>query len=230
VRVNSFLDSNSCEAVLAAIDDSLLGRYDPSNYESVAYRFGPTLNEHRQEGILRVDYWEKAEEARRVWRSQLGHTQIRKDCVKMLSYAWPGIIEPATVSGRELFWGLIREINQGTLIHWDEVTREYPHGLFDHQPSDQLALNVFLSVTANGGETLIWRKRWHPADEAYRVGYGYRPEVLGNEVPLSIKVDKGDAILFDPRNYHAVNKGEYGRRIAFASFIGISNNRLMLWS
>jgi hypothetical protein len=230
LRVPSFIDPHTSEAVLTAIGDSLLERYDPENYESAAYRFGPTLNEHRQDGTIRSSYWDRAEEARATWNERLKHAQLREECLDKLSSAWDGLVEPATVSGLALFWGIIREISNGTLVHWDDVTLEFPDGIFDRPPTAQLALNVFLSVSTEGGETLIWPRQWSPSDEAYRVGFGYRSAVMGNQRALSIKASSEDAILFNPSNYHAVNRGWGGRRIAFAAFVGVCDDRLVLWS
>lgn len=229
VLVHDFFPYQLCEDAAAWMEDLALERYDDVQYQSEAYRLGPTLNENRSAAGLRADYWEKATATLAVWSRSPKPPPIRQRLLERLS-ALHELVSPATVNGRELYWGIVREISKGTLAHWDDILREFPDGLLDDPPSHQLALNVFLTVPQQGGETLIWQHRWQERDEQYRVGFGYRDDVVGTEIPLKIVPRTVDLLIFNPRRFHAVRSSSGGRRIAVATFIGLNDRRLMLWS
>lgn len=229
VVVPDFVPMWSCQETMVWLSGIEMGRYDSERYESDAYRLGPTLNEHRAGGCLSPDYWATAEAVRDMWALRSSPSSIRRIVADRLA-SLAGVVRPATTGGRELFWGIIREISKGTLIHWDDVRREFPPLFLDDPPVEQLALNIFLSVPENGGETLIWRHRWHERDERHRIGFGYRDDVVGSEVPLRVTPRAGDGVIFDSRRYHGVRTGRGGRRIAFATFLGTGDDRITLWS
>ena len=129
-----------------------------------------------------------------------------------------------------MYWGIIREMNKGTLIHWDDISLEFPQRPFDTPTGSQLALNVFASAPLSGGSLTVWDQRWNPADEEHRLGFGYESAVIQSDVRVSVNPAAGDAILFDPRNYHTVTSGTEGRRISFSTFMGVSDTTLWLWS
>lgn len=231
VRVPRFLEPRLCQETIDSFPTYLYGQYDPDYYHSVAYRFGPTLNEYRGAEGLRSVYWEQARRARSVAEAHNALTVVRAATFDRLQHAWPGGVRPATATGRELFWGIVREINDGALVHWDDVTREHSPDLLDVSPVTQLALNVFLSFPNQGGETLVWRRQWSQADEVHRTGFGYSRVLVEGDPCTAVRARVGDAVIFNSRNYHAVEPSGGGRRVAFASFLGIDSiDDLLLWS
>jgi ectoine hydroxylase-related dioxygenase (phytanoyl-CoA dioxygenase family) len=145
--------------------------------------------------------------------------------------AWGAAVSPATIGGRPVFGGTLREINAGALIHYDDINREFPHGLFDQDTVCQLAFNVWVAVPETGGSTTVWRHRWEPANEHHREAYGYRPEAVEHCQQVTVAPQLGDALLFNPANYHAVAPNPGGRRIAFAFFLALTTTgQLIAWS
>ncbi|MEU1628857.1 hypothetical protein ABZ746_26805 [Streptomyces sp. NPDC020096] len=144
-------------------------------------RFGPALNDFRHpDGSLDADrYWRAAEAARVAWQE----AGLRPDPVAVAlarwGVAWGAAVVPATIDGRAVFDGTLREINAGALVHFDDVNREFPQGVFDQHITAQLAFNVWVAVPEQGGVTSVWRRRWHAGDEAHRDAYGYTPTVSG---------------------------------------------------
>lgn len=59
----------------------------------------------------------------------------------------------ATLHGRPVFGGTIREINNGAPMHCDEVVPESPGAVFEQRVIAQLAFNVWAAVPHAGGET-----------------------------------------------------------------------------
>ncbi|MFF3327628.1 hypothetical protein [Streptomyces sp. NPDC002889] len=73
--------------------------------------------------------------------------------------------------------------------------------------------------------------RWEPADEQYREAYGYRPETVEHCQRVSLAPGLGDALLFNPENFHSVEPNPGGRRIAFAFFLALTTTgQLIAWS
>ncbi|MFJ8695606.1 2OG-Fe(II)-dependent halogenase WelO5 family protein [Streptomyces roseolilacinus] len=234
VRVPGFLDPAGCRAVTGALDRLPTARYDPGRVPTPVLRFGPALNDYRLPGggLDAARYWPDVDDARATW----GRAAIRPDPVAhalaLLGAAWGAAVVPATVGGRAAFGGTVREIDAGLLMHYDDVNREFPGGLFDQDVVAQLAFNLYVSVASGGGATTVWRHRWEPADEGHRDAYGYRPAAVEGRQRVELPPHPGDALLFDPAHFHAVqpNRGP-GRRIAFAFFLGVTTGgRLVVWS
>ncbi|WP_320777976.1 hypothetical protein [Streptomyces sp. CRN 30] len=208
-----------------------LSRYSEERYPIPAFRLGPVLNEYNEAGSVGEKYWPDAQEATEHSReSPIGAT--RAYCVEQLAQSWTDTAESARSHGRELFWGIVREINEGTLTHWDDISREFDAHVFDDRPIVQLAFNLFLSMPSAGGETWIWRRRWQPSDENHRERFGYRKNsITAGAQRVVVSPTAGDAVLFDPRNYHVVRPSSGGRRLTVSFFIGITaRGRLILWS
>ena len=231
--VAATIASAAPRAALAALDRLPTADYDPARVPTRIVRFGPALNDYRdQDGRLDTEqYWGDAEAARAAWhRAGLRPDPIAVSMARLGS-AWGAAVTPATIAGRPVFGGTLREINAGALIHYDDVNREYPTGLFDQDVVAQLAFNVWVSVSATGGATTVWRHRWEPADEQHRQAYGYLPEAVERCQQVSLTPQRGDGLLFNPANFHAVEPNPTGRRIAFAYFLGLTTTgQLIAWS
>lgn len=232
VRVPNFLDGLTCQAALTALDRLPTADYDPARVPTPIVRFGPALNDYREpDGTLDADrYWRDAEAARADWQ----HAGIRPDPIAVslarLGTAWGAAVAPATIGGRPVFGGTLREINAGALIHYDAVSRELPD-LFDQGVVAQLAFNTWVAVPEIGGATTVWRRRWEPADEQHRYSYGYQAETVEHCQHVSLTPELGDALIFNPANFHAVEPNPGGRRIAFAFFLALTTTgQLIAWS
>lgn len=234
VRVPGFLGPDRCRAVTGALDRLPTAPYDPGRVPTRVLRFGPALNDHRLPGGgLDADrYWAEADAARAAWERAAIRPDPVAHALDRLGEAWGAPVEPATIGGRAAFGGTAREINAGLLMHYDDINREFPDGLFDQDVIAQLAFNLYVSVASGGGATTVWRHRWGPADEEHRDAYGYRPGAVEGCQYVELSPHLGDGLLFDPAHFHAVepNRGA-GRRVAFAFFVGLtSGGRLVVWS
>jgi len=232
VRVPSFLDTASCTSALATLDRLPTADYDAARVPTPILRFGPALNDYRTSGRLDARrYWEDAEAARAAWQ----RAGMRPDPITLslarLGGAWGAAVTPATIEGRPVFGGTLREINAGALIHYDDINREFPSGLFDQEVLAQLAFNVWAAAPDAGGATTVWRHRWEPADEQHRTAYGYAAAAVKPCQQVTLTPRLGDALLFNPSNFHAVEPNHEGRRIAFAFFLGLTTTgQLITWS
>jgi hypothetical protein len=231
VRVRSFFSAEECTVIAEALKTVPLGSYDEELVQPRIAKLGPTAYDYYGDGGLRSEYWAEADQATRARSMLLDGQDPLHLAVERLQKGWTGEVVPATVGGRPLFAGLIREINDGTRMHFDDIAREMP-GALDDIPIAQLAFNCHLTMPPTGGDTQVYRRRWSPEDEDHRDGYGY-DHTLTQDVPsVKVRAEVGDAVLFDPRNYHTVYAtGGTGRRITLSFFIGLmSSGILTVWS
>ncbi|KAA5832829.1 phytanoyl-CoA dioxygenase family protein [Saccharopolyspora hirsuta] len=233
VRVPGFLDAQTCRTALRVLDRLPTGEYDPDRVATPIVRFGPALNDYRDDaGALDAQrYWHDAEAARALWH----RAGVRPDPIAIslarLGEVWGAAVSPAAIGGRAVFGGTVREINTGALIHYDDLNREFPTGLFDQEIVAQLAFNAWVAVPEEGGATTVWRHRWEPADEEHRDAYGYGPETVAHCQRVSLRPEIGDGLLFNPAHFHAVEPNAGGRRVAFAFFLGLTTTgQLIAWS
>lgn len=234
LQIKNFVPADLCRAAMAKIADPgfPMDRYDKARVDPPIARFGPVLNEYKDGGDLRSQYWDDMTLARGVWRTWMHGADPLSFSTSRLAAAWRKQLRPARISGRELFAGAIREINDGALIHFDDVRREYGQDVFDEGvPVVQLAFNVWISAPLQGGRTHIYRHQWNPEDGAFRSGYGYHRKVIDGEQEIVLSVDLGDALLFDPRYFHSVESSTQGRRVAVTFFLGLTTQgELIIWS
>ncbi|MEH1167206.1 hypothetical protein V6V47_17660 [Micromonospora sp. CPCC 205539] len=232
VRVPGLLSAARCHAITAALAAAPMDRYDESRVFPLVAKFGPAINDHRDAGELREDYWDAARAAEKSWVS-LGLSDVPRElCLAAFRAAWPDV-EPGRRQRQVMHVGIVREINDGLQMHFDDAVREYAGQLLDANVVAQLAFNIYIRVPPTGGETVLWRRRWQPDDEDLRIpgGYGYRESAAAGIQSLTLRPTLGEGFLFDPRNYHTVRPATDGRRISIGCFVGLTDDgRLALWS
>jgi 2OG-Fe(II) oxygenase superfamily len=228
IQIPGALQGQLCAKALAQVPREALAAYNTDYYPTPAYRFGPIANEHRVDGALAEAYWPQAAMARERCSGLLDLEIAR---AKLLEVLTVGDVPacPATLGSSELYWGIVREINDGALPHWDDISRELPASQLDDPPDAQLALNLFLSAPEHGGETLVWHRAWVPSDEEHRQGFGYDVAMLGEQASVALKPRTGDAIIINSCAYHSVLPCE-GRRTTLSCFAGVTDAGLRVWS
>ncbi|QLH25618.1 2OG-Fe(II) oxygenase [Streptomyces sp. Rer75] len=231
LHVRNFFTEQECRQVVAALAEDRMGQYDAAVVGLRIKKLGPAVFDFYNDGSVADAYWEQAKEAEQQRTRLLAGSDPYRLALDRLDAAWHGGATAATVGGRPLFAGMIREMGEGAGLHFDEVERELP-GALDETPLCQLAFNCYLSLPESGGEVTVYRRRWRPADEDHRDGYWYQPHLVADEPRVTVSPCCGDAVFFDPRNYHRVHANEGGgRRVTLSFFIGVSSTgNLLLWS
>ncbi|MEU7381232.1 MULTISPECIES: proline hydroxylase [unclassified Streptomyces] len=232
VRVPDFMPRTQCEEILRALENSPFESYGRQRVQPPVMRFGVGVSDHRRNGSVADSYWPAVEAGRKAWRGLgLPYDPFAR-CREILGADWPGAVAVGRRGGRELAPGVAREPNQGFQVHFDEALREFEDDLLDSPLVAQFAFNLYLSVPDGGGETVLWRHRWHPGDESFRLpeSYGYSEAVVGDAESVEIRPVIGDALLLDPRNFHAVRPSTGARRIALGFSMGLSvTGNLLTW-
>ncbi|MFI2027752.1 2OG-Fe(II)-dependent halogenase WelO5 family protein [Streptomyces buecherae] len=231
LRVETFFSMDECSSIMTALQSCEMGSYDEQVVRPRIAKLGPAVYDFYLEGALSDAYWEHAAESTETRRRLLDGRDPLQRAWDLIGAAWGSAVRPATVGQKPLFAGMIREINNGARMHFDEVVRELP-GTFDETPVCQLAFNCHLEMPAQGGEAVVFRRRWNPEDEQHRDGYGYSRSLVENSPRVSVRAETGDAVLFDPRNYHRVEpNAAAGRRATLSFFLGVmADGTLTAWS
>ncbi|MER5210245.1 proline hydroxylase [Streptomyces sp. NPDC002838] len=232
VRVPEFVPRAVCEEILHALESAPFDSYGRQRVQPPVMRFGVGVSDHRAKGAVADEYWPAVEAGRRAWQGLgLPYDPFEK-CREALAVDWPGTVAVGRRGGREMAPGVAREPNDGFQVHFDDALREFEGDLLDAPLVAQFAFNLYLSVPEVGGETVIWRHRWHPRDEAFRLprSYGYAEAVVSDAESVEIKPAVAEALLLDPRNFHAVRAGRGARRIALGFSMGLTaTGELLTW-
>jgi hypothetical protein len=234
IMICKFLPAALCRNAVSRLNDGdlALDTYDPRRVNPPIARFGPVINDFNRGGHLRSEYWARASIDSARWQAAMDGCDPVASSISTLTGSWGSPVLPARIDGRPLFAGAVREINEGALVHFDDVRREFGPNLFDEgTPVVQLAFNAWISVPAMGGKTRIWRRQWNPTDSVLRDGYGYDVKSVVGKQMIELSPALGDAIIFSPRNFHSVSPSECGRRIAVTFFMSLSCcGDLVIWS
>ena len=157
VHHKGFLSPQLLGTLRLLVDDMPLTSVDQNRVYPPVLRFGPTLNDFATDGRLDSGYWEATSRARGEWAAARLPCDPFEICLAKIGEVWGSRPEAMRIGGRPLLAGTIRKSAGGLRVHFDDVAREFPDGVFDQTIISQIALNVYLSVPPVGGETTIWR-------------------------------------------------------------------------
>jgi L-gamma-glutamyl-L-propargylglycine hydroxylase len=232
VKVRNFFHRGECATIMKNLETCTMGSYDEQLVRPRIPKLGPAAFDYYQTGGLNRSYWEHAAQSSAVRSSLLNDADPLGRAMSRIAKAWGSSVRPLTSNGHPMFAGMIREMTNGAGIHFDELVREFP-GAPDEIPVAQLAFNCHLTMPEAGGELHIFRRRWKPEDEPSRGdSYWYPEDIFLGDRYISVLAEIGDAVFFDPRNYHRIlpRRGK-GRRVTFSFFLGLSGSGdLLVWS
>ncbi|MEU8774256.1 proline hydroxylase [Streptomyces sp. NPDC048606] len=233
VRVPDFLSPERCREVLDALRGREFDSYGQARVDPPVMRFGVGVSDHMADGGVADSYWKALEGHHEAWRGLGLSFDPFRFAREALAAHWPAGAAIGRRGGRELGAGVAREPNQGFQVHFDDALREYTGDLLDVPLVGQFAFNLYLSVPPSGGETVLWRHRWQPEDEAYRLpaSYGYDEAVVRGAESFELSPRVGEALLIDPRYFHAVRPSRGDRRIALGFAVGLgTSGQLLTWA
>ncbi|MCX4672342.1 proline hydroxylase [Streptomyces sp. NBC_01381] len=221
-----------CEQTLRALESREFDSYGSKRVDPPVLRYGIGVSDHRRNGKVAGSYWDALEAHRQAWPALGLPFDPYKECRDALGTDWPRGVVVGHHDGREMGPGVAREPNQGFQVHFDDALREFSGDLLDAPLVAQFAFNLYLSVPKSGGEMVLWRHLWCPTDEAFRLphSYGYDKAVVGDAESIELKPEVGEAILINPRYYHAVRPSRGSRRIALGFAVAMSDiGELLTW-
>lgn len=114
-----------------------------------------------------------------------------------------------------------------TPLHNDNIMRD--------MAGDVLALNALTSHYScvvcvqecdEGGHLELYRRIWKPDDERHKIpgGFGYETAVVDGAESLRFKPEAGDVYLFDPTQYHAIERVSGRERVTMGFFFGFRDS------
>ncbi len=232
IQVPDFVPSWFCERTLAALETVSFDSYDPDRVYPRVMRFGTGVSDHNVGGRIAESYWSALDLSLKALTELALPFDPFSVCREALAEQWPGGVAVGTHGGRAVGSGVVREPNGGFQVHFDDALREFGGKLLDANLVAQFAFNCYLSVPERGGETVVWRHTWEPADEAHRLphSYGYGETVIGDAESFELTPQVGMAMLFNPRHFHAVRPSHGARRIALGFAMGLADTgELFVW-
>lgn len=236
------LNSRYDEYLAASLSDKILTQMEVGYYDNaprigrIGMAFFESINSHEKRDF----YYENASK----WNDNL-----RDACFPLMSpisfllseldNQWAPGAKLASFKGNKMFSGLARIFKDGSSAepHQDIFLRDAPELYPDFPIDEQLAFNIYLDVPEKGGEIELWN--WKATDEDFTryqnknpdLAYGMDRSKL-KEPDLVYKPKKGDVLIFNPRNVHAVAPSFGTKRLTISTFIGYSgvDKELVLWS
>lgn len=157
-----------------------------------------------------------------------------------LDEIWESGANLETLYGKKCFVGVCRilESTDDTteiLPHIDRLVRDSPDSFQAISLIDQLAFNVFMSVSTLGGELNIWLNTPTIANYENEINktssYHVIKEALGlPDIVISPQI--GDLIIFSTHCYHAVKPIKGPNRVSIGSFVGFRGHSqpLTFWT
>jgi hypothetical protein len=230
LHLQGLISPARCAEIMELADRLQFDTYDEKRIYPPVTKFGPSAYDYYLNGAFSPDYWEQAEQSDRLWRQIAGDDDPVESILDRFRVALGTEVSRAQVGGRPLFAGMLREFSDGGRMHFDELAREFP-GILDDEPIVQFGFNCHLSVPSSGGELTVYRRRWRPDDDRFRIGYGWDEKIAEREPAATTRALVGDGVLFDSRNYHSIAPCGPGRRVTLSFFVGVTlAGRVVVWS
>ncbi|HEX3155298.1 MAG TPA: hypothetical protein VHV32_11765 [Candidatus Angelobacter sp.] len=231
ICLRNFLTPRECRELTARIKEIEFTEYQ--NVSPPIERFGITVFEY--------DSLEKAEYFKAVKWADRNTARITDGIVNPLDrvVGWLTSLMPDVSIGRAFedgygyyFAGLLRRIEEGTLVHVDFAPAEHPHWSVA-RVVNQMAWNIYLSVPgAAPGYVSVWQKQWKKEDDVYKLpgSYGYDSKVIKGIPAAQIVPESGMLMMINSRNFHQVLPSS-GMRLAMSAALGATaDNKILLWS
>ncbi len=229
IRIPNFATPEECERLVEEASKRGFSAY--RNVEPQINKLGITVFEYN--AISKARYFEEARAAQDVLGDIFQHSF---DPIGRLM----SLIEARTAyaariaraeNGDDYFAGLVRRIENGTLIHVDFAPAEQ-EGWCVGKVTHQLAWNLYLRTSEKGGgKTHVYQRQWNPEHERYKDGsYGYDPVVVHGSEKATFEPRPGEVVLFNTRNFHYVDPTSE-ERVTVTSALGrMSERELVFWS
>jgi hypothetical protein len=119
--------------------------------------------------------------------------------------------------------------NVDTPLHNDFIMRDgVGHDVVLKDLRHQLSCVICLQGPGEGGELSVYRKRWGPEDERFKIpgGLGYDSGVVEGKACHRLRPKTGDVYLLNPTYYHAVERVAGRERITLGFFFGFFDDAL----
>lgn len=153
-----------------------------------------------------------------------------------LDEVWPAGAHVAVMGGRKMFVGLARTFGEGSDAepHQDVFWWDAPESAEAHSVQSQVAMNVYLTMPASGGELTLWAVSYDRQEyNRLRIeqSYGLKRAQLPTPI-VTIRPRVGELILFNATKVHAVEEIKKGTRVTWSCFVGYQGDKspLVLWS
>ncbi len=249
IRVSGYMPRELCTTLSEQLLDRGQQRFQRYTFaqQLAVSKVGINFGEACLTPEIKERYFESARSADDLIRDMFSPFLSPLDKLRIdLDRIWPGGAMIASMHGRRMLSGFVRNTEVGGSIphHQDDLIEEYPHA--DWKPQRELVSNVFLSVPVDGdgGEFEIYdyspdyvdtahetynREQSDPETSTY-LAEDQQSEVRSRS-SIMIKPHAGDLIIFVGKYVHRVHTVKSGKRLSTCFHIGYINKQqpLQCW-
>ncbi len=230
IRISAFATPKECKSVISAAE-AHTGFNFYRNVEPRIDRIGNTVFEYNS--ISADSYFANSVEAARLQERIFADSfdAVARMMQRLHRHAGMPARRATRASGTPYYAGLIRRIEQGTLLHIDFAPAEQRDWDVANVEC-QLAWNLYLRTSdKDEGRTHVYERQWQPTDDAHREGsYGYAWHLVEGSRKANFLPCVGEVVIFNTRNYHYVDATS-GERVTVTSAIGnLPHGEVVLWS
>lgn len=229
IRIRNFASPEECEALVQSAVKEGFSSY--RGVEPTINRIGNTVFEYNS--ISKHEYFKKNISSNKIQQKifSTSFNPLERFIMLMRERTGKKVSVAKNDAGAPYYSGLVRRIENGTLLHVDFAPGEQPD--WDIASiQEQLVWNLYLRVShPSSGRTHVYNRQWQPSDDTLKEGiYGFNRRVIQNAEKATFEPSVGDVIIFNTRNFHYVDPAE-GERVAFTSGIGrTQSDEMVLWS
>ncbi len=226
LRIPFFVAEATCKAWRLPLENSTeLSRYSNAHDVSVN-RIGMTLfeTEHQREKL--EQYFESASHTYPTIENILHGDNPIREIHNAFNQAWDNGCQIENLHGHKMNPGIIRSFEAdpegGLPPHMDTLFKDIPEVRGTKNITSQLATNLYISTSEEGGELEIWD--FSPTIEELEMMYcGVHDFIDRDNIPIKpvvIKPEVGELIIFRSHCIHSVRPSRGGMRTAASCFIG----------
>lgn len=213
----------------AAVREALnmASKYRQMTHPVDVHVLGPTLAQYKDSGD--PGYLQRSADLRLASIKYPALRRVRHLLLKQITSLVGVEPTPLVLSGLSCEWGVLRKMDQGTLVHWDDLNVEV-RGLGAPKLDCQFAFNLFLEAPSGGGEVVLYDSLRGQGLERSRRAFGYADEATAGLESLEYIPARGDLVFFNSRLLHTVRKCAKGERVSCSAFVGLFGGEAVIWS
>lgn len=200
-------------------------------------RVGMSFFETLVSSELREEYFAAADATMKDLRAACSPYVSPIDRLRVeLEELWPSGAQLLRMDGRTMFVGLARVFRgrAEAIPHQDILRRDATNFPLAARLRTQLAGNVYLQPSAEGGELELWGRSYSDDDydaRRWKNSYGLDRARIDPSRAI-LRPEQGDLILFNATQVHAVRPTLRGTRVTLSCFVGArcAAEPLVYWS
>jgi len=228
IIIPDVISKSNCEKLCK----NILGNQNIKSGPGISNKIGTSLNSHIYE---KSKYFSNAQQSNHLIQTIFSDVKSPLFSMqKIITNISQKQISTATENSISYSDGVIRIHQNGDSVHLhrDNSNFEMSEYRVSHL-KNQLSAILYLQSPKQGGELIIYQKKWKKEDEKMRhPEFGYSLDLIKNTPQTSISPQSGNMVILNPKFYHKIESVHGStQRISLGFFFGeFSKSRLYSWA